>query len=630
MSSVDELRVFLMSKVLINSQKWCVYLSSFNLKLKLRFLLFFYNYLIISLLSIQCLGAQENIDSLAVRQWTLQIKVQPNESKLLNRYRYEKTANDSLGVWAIATQLLSSLQKDSYLGATFQKLDYQADTLKIQLKIGESYRWQRLKTGNVNEAILNAIDFKAKYFDNQPFRYQEIENLKQKILRYSENHGHPFATIQLDSLEIQNTDIQGVMRYDAGVAIKFDTLVIVGNAKIKPSFLARYLKIQKGQIFDQSRVDDANRLLKQLPYLSVGRAPAVNFASQRAFVNLFVDKNRANQADGILGIQPNEARRLRPGQPAQLLLTGELNLALKNLFNAGKNFRVKWQRLQVSSQLLELEFENPVLFKSNFDFKVNFNLLRQDSNFVNNEFQFTLFYNLPNSGKLNFSLNNRKSNLGDANLFVVAQELPAISEVAYFSYGLGYEWNDLDNFFNPRKGNRFNFSFRYGNKNVSKNPFLNDTLYRNIALKTNQILLRGEFAKYTPVGKRSVFLARLHAGGVFNESLFLNDLYRLGGLNTLRGHNENIFFASLYAVATAEYRFFFESESYFFFFYDQSYLQTKILKNISNDTPLGLGLGLSFATRGGIFNLVYALGKSREQDLAFNRSKIHFGVVSRF
>ncbi|MCU0445080.1 MAG: hypothetical protein MUE85_09190 [Microscillaceae bacterium] len=598
-----------------------------------KVLWFFCNYLIINTLCIFNVFAQTNPelpDSLRLRQWILQIKVAEPESKILNRYRYEKQADDSLTLWAVAQKLLQSLQKDSYLGATFQSLDYQSDTLKIDLKIGESYRWRKLKIGNVSEAILDDINFKTKYFENQPFSWQEIESLQQKILRYSENHGHPFATVQLDSLEIQNTDIQGVMNYNAGVPIKFDTLVIVGNAKIKPSFLARYLKIQKNQTFDQSRVNDAERLLKQLPYLRVQRPPSVNFASQRAFVNLFIEKNRANQADGILGIQPNEARRTTPEQPSQLLLTGELNLALKNMFNAGKNFRVKWQRLQINSQLLELEFENPVLFKSNFDFKVNFNLLRQDSNFVNNEFQFTLFYNLPNSGKLNFSLNNRKSNLGDANLFVVAQELPQIAEVAYFSYGLGYDWNDLDNFFNPRRGNRVNFSFRYGNKNILRNPFLNDTLYRDITLRSNQILLKSELTKYLPLGKRGVFFARLNAGGVFNESLFLNDLYRVGGLATLRGHNENVFFTSLYAIATAEYRFFFEPESYFFFFYDQSYLQTKILKNISSDTPLGLGLGLSFATRGGIFNFVYALGKSKTQELAFNRSKIHFGVVSRF
>lgn len=591
----------------------------------------FYKYLIINVLYIFPLQAQIPNDSLSIvsKKWILQINTSAEEVKAFQKFKYPKVLDDSLKIQFTLNQLLKQLQNESFLSADYQLIKSGRDTLFFFFKLGNGYRWQALKSGNLSEVMRQEIGFKEKYFVGQAFKYPEIEQLKTKILRYSENHGYPFGTVKLDSVQFIDNEIVANLNYQPGPKMVFDTLIIKGNARIKPSFLERYLKIKRGQDFSQAKVEEANRLLKQLPYLTVTRKPAVNFDSERAFVNLFIDKNRANQADGILGIQPNEARTLT-GQNNQLLLTGELNLALKNLFGSGKNFRTRWQRLQVNSQLLDLEFENPVLFQSNFDFKVNFTLLRQDSNFVNNEFQFTLFYNLPNSGKLSFSLNNRKSNLGDANRFVFADALPDVSEIRYFSYGLGYEWNNLDNLFYPHRGQKINFLFRIGNKNIFRNPFLVDTLYRNLNLRSNQIVARGEYNYFLPMGKRSVFLARLQGGWIANENLFTNDLFRLGGLNSLRGHNENVFFTSAFAIATAEYRLFFEPESYIFLFYDQSYQQKKLFNFNQSDTPSGLGLGISFSTGAGVFNLVYALGQSREQSFAFNRSKIHFGVVSRF
>ncbi|TAG91162.1 MAG: hypothetical protein EAZ20_03470, partial [Bacteroidetes bacterium] len=85
-----------------------------------------------------------------------------------------------------------------------------------------------------------------------------------------------------------------------------------------------------------------------------------------------------------------------------------------------------------------------------------------------------------------------------------------------------------------------------------------------------------------------------------------------------------------YLLATAEYRYFWENESYLFLFFDQALTQQKTFKEELNDTPFGAGIGLSFTTQAGIFQVAYALGQSKGQNFNTNRAKIHLGFVARF
>ena len=573
--------------------------------------------LILGFFSLQFVQAQEGKIQLVCQIPSL------NE-KVLKKLKYVKIHSDSLSVMKEIGQVVTSLQKQAYLSANLDSIVYKKAVFIAYISSGKKYLWKELKTGNLSDALAGQIGFKEKYYQNRPLSYKDWESLKNKILRYSENQGYPFASVRLDSLEFTDEGMKASMDYKQGPLIRFDSMQIDGSVRIKQQFLIRYLKIKPGQTFSQEKVETTERLLKQLPYVKVRKPPVVDFKEDLAYVKLFADKKQANQIDGILGILPNEER------VGGVLVTGELNLDLRNLFYSGKNFHAKWQRLQSAAQLLDLEYENPAFLGTNLDYKFNFYLLRQDSSFVNNNLGLTLYYNMPNTAKLSLGINRKQSNLGDANFFTQAAELPDISEIRYLSFGLGYNWNNLDNFFYPRKGNRLVFDISLGNKEIFKNPFLEDSLYNGLLLKTTQAVLTGDFQHFFRIRRKATLMTRLNTGAIFNSQLFVNDLFRLGGLNNLRGHNQNVFFASSYAIGTLEYRFFIEEESYLFLFYDQAFIQRKLIKNFNEDFPLGMGVGISFAVKGGVFNFVYALGQSQEQTLGFNRSKIHFGFVSRF
>jgi hypothetical protein len=95
----------------------------------------------------------------------------------------------------------------------------------------------------------------------------------------------------------------------------------------------------------------------------------------------------------------------------------------------------------------------------------------------------------------------------------------------------------------------------------------------------------------------------------------------------LRGFDEESQYLSQYAIATLEYRYLIGQNSNFFAFTDGGWgRQTKQLTN----TYLGTGLGLSFETKAGILNLIWAIGKRDDTEFNLRQSKLHFGFANYF
>ncbi|MEJ7666173.1 MAG: BamA/TamA family outer membrane protein [Hymenobacter sp.] len=146
-----------------------------------------------------------------------------------------------------------------------------------------------------------------------------------------------------------------------------------------------------------------------------------------------------------------------------------------------------------------------------------------------------------------------------------------------------------------------------------------------MALRSTQYSFGGRAERYWALGRQSVLLVRLRGEGLFNPRLFLNDLFRLGGLNSLRGFNENQFYTNAYGVATVELRQFTGPEGYVFLFADQALLrayQSTNLQTYALDQPTGLGAGLSFRTAAGLFQFVYSVGRSEFLDTSFSAHQL--------
>jgi translocation and assembly module TamA len=523
-------------------------------------------------------------------------------------------------------KVIFQFHENSYLLASADTFFWQKDTLNVKIEAGDAFHWARLRRGNVPEEMLSAAGFREKMYRNRLFSFKQVEKLEQKIVQQAENLGYPFASVRIDSLQMEQYQLTAELHYDSGPPFRFDTLQISGTARLRPKFLSRYLRIFPGQPFSQAKIDKSTRLLTQLPFLKLTQTPEILFENQKARYIIHADRRKSNQFDGIVGLLPNETLNGN-----KLLFTGEVNLKLGNLFQAGKSLDVVWQQIRPLSPYLNLIYKHPVLFGTNLEANFQLYLLKQDSTFLNVNRRASLLQPLANGGKIGFSLNWQTSAaLGSNSQYAGLQQLPQVLNTKMLSYGLEYNLITTDDVYYPTQGWELAVSGAVGNKIINPNAAIPKDLYENLSLSSLQVSARVRVEKFIPAGKRNTFVWRGLGGGIWNDNLLQNELFRVGGLQSLRGFNENTFFASHYGILTAEYRIFLESETYFFTFFDQSFIRRQDKQNNTVIFPFGTGFGLRFSTQGGIFSFVYALGKSDSQPLGLAYSRIHFGFTSRF
>ncbi|MBB4599523.1 outer membrane protein assembly factor BamA [Hymenobacter luteus] len=560
------------------------------------------------------------------RPVVLQLLTEAADRPLLRPYRYRTTLPDSLAALREVRTLVLALQADAYLTASADEIRWRRDTLRVQLYVGEKFRWARLRNGNLGDGLLTRAGYREKLFREQPLQPQEWARLQQNILREAENQGYPFATIGLDSVALRGADVEGRIVLRRGPAVVFDSLQIVGKTKTRARFLTKYLQLEPNQPFSQQRVQEAARRLRQLPYLQLKAEPEVRFARGRARVYFLLEDRTSNQFDAIVGVLPNP----NPGiGQKRIQLTGDVTINLRNIGGGGKGLGVQWRKLDANSQLLDAQYVHPAFLGTPLELDGSFNLLKQDTLFLTSRPRLQLAYPLANAGRLSFFVEWRNSRLLTTD--TTLRQLPVNVDSRFTSYGLAYTWSTLDDPYLPRRGLLATGQGSIGTKRISKNANLNEALYEGLALRSTQVSLGLRVEQYFRVGRSGVLLARLRGEALVNERLFLNDLFRVGGLATLRGFNELNYYASQYAVGTAEFRQFTGPDAYVFLFVDQGYLRRDLpTDTLPHDTPTGLGAGLSFRTGAGQFQFVYALGRDQQQKFALNAGKIHFGITSRF
>ena len=555
----------------------------------------------------------------------LLLEIEDADRPLLRRYKLRPTVPDSLSALRAVRELVLGLQGDAYLTASADELRWSRDTVRVRLYVGEQFRWAYLRNGNLGDGLLTRAGYREKFFRGTPFVPADWARLQERILTEAENQGFPFATVGLDSIRLDGNAIAGRVVLKRGRAVVFDSLQIVGNTKTKKRFLTKYLQLFPGQPFSQQRVDAAAQLLRQLPYVKLRAEPEVRFALGRARVYLLLDERPSNQFDAIVGILPN-ANASQTG----VQFTGDVTINLRNIKGGGKQVGLQWRKTDALSQLLDVQYVHPNFFGTPFEVAASFNLYKQTDAFLTLRPRVQVSYPTARAGRVSFFFEQRSSYLlYDSTTYANFTRLPENIDSQFNSYGLNYTWNSLDDLYFPHRGYLLTGQGAVGTKTISRNSSLKDEFYNGVGLRSTQYALSLRAERYFPVQKAGVLLLRLRGESLQNPQLFINDLYRLGGLNSLRGFNENQFYTSTYAVATAEFRQFIGPDSYAFLFADQAYLR-RDLANPTANQPTGLGAGLSFRTPAGLFQFVYSVGRANGQGFDVKSSKIHFGLTSRF
>ncbi|MEM9053276.1 MAG: BamA/TamA family outer membrane protein [Bacteroidota bacterium] len=539
------------------------------------------------------------------------VQIVTNDGKIL---RQKKIASDSSFRDGL-NEIIENLRADGYLLAEI-KQDYEGDSIKFRIEVGRQYEFAFIDWNKFPKNYLNLAGVRTR---KDRYSARAMSREISKMLVYSQETGFPFARVNVDSAGYKNGLLSIQLGIDSGPKVNFDSLMAQGINKTKGSYLQNYLGVVPGRPYRQSIIKELENKIEQLNFLTLNNTPTVDFVNNMAKVKMELSENKVNTFDGVVGLLQNEGDN-------RVTITGIVDLELYNLFGTGKSLELHWQQQRELSQSLDLTYEQPQLFKSSLGLNFNYNQLKEDTTFINRNIGLGLTIPWKNV-RMSLSYLRTTGRILSGNI-----ENPEDPDIADFNIDNYQLIGTIGQFTQGvfRKQWEFNLGIKVGDKRILRNPLIADSYYQLTDLKSTQYSFLGQLTWKLPIGESLLIYQNIEVEKLFNEELFLNDLFRLGGLNSLRGFNELEFFVNQYALSNLELRWLWNSKSYLFGFYDQAFFELEIADNSQSDNPLGVGAGVSLTTDTGVFRLVYALGSSDEQVISFNQAKIHFGFTSRF
>ena len=558
----------------------------------------------------------------AQKIYSLEIKG-PDENKMLKKLNYTKRFGDKKEREKEIQKVLYSLYDNAYLAARVDSM--QGDSLSkiVYFTPGERYEWAYIKKGNSDEEILSEAGFREKIYRKRPVYYKDIRILHERILRYCENNGYPFATVSFDSVQISNNSISAVLNVQKNNLVRIDSILIKGKGGISPVYLYNYIGIKPGDLYNESKVKNIASRLRELPFIHETKPFEILFSAKLTRLVLYLEKKRSSQFDGIIGILPDN-------KTGKVVLTGDVRLKLQNSFGHGELMEVNWRRLQTQTQDLKTHLVLPFLFRTPFGADLNFKLYKKDTSYLEVNPNIGIQYLLNRGNYFKVFVNRKTSTLLSTKGLEFQTVLPAYADVSSTIYGIGFRSERLDYRLNPGKGYSFTITAGAGNKRIIQNPKLNPVAYENIKLSSAQYNADLDLSFFIPFAKRSTVKVGTLAGWVQADNIFRNELFRIGGFKTLRGFDEESIYASSFSILTVEYRYLLETNSYLYFFGDGAWYERNTTTEYVHDTPYGFGSGISFETKAGIFSIGYALGHQFNNPIYLKSGKVHFGIVSYF
>jgi outer membrane protein assembly factor BamA len=541
-----------------------------------------------------------------------------------------RKSQDSLGCAQKIALITRKKAEKGFLEFLIDSVGKSADTLNLRVFQGPPYQIRSLKFTHLNETYAERSGLSKMAKKKGALNAYHLKSQMKECLGSYQNEGYPFA--RFDSLEVvfkkECDTVWADLSYvlNPGKLVTIDTVFVLGDIREHDAFVCRLAGIYPGEVFDQSQIDQARRLLNGSIYFKDVKSPKVEFVGDdKAQVTLSLSSRKSGKFDLLFGLLP-------PRQEGDRLeFTGLVDLQLVSpLFRAGEIIQFRYDKLMGSSQKMHLQYAHPYMFGSPIRIQGEFDLLKQDTTFLTRWGRFSAAYSITPNLALEVFYKGRRSSLISTRAFEAdSTRIPPVLDGKDQTYGLGFEFENLDYRFNPRKGWKISADIGIGQKQVLKNPRLAEQLYQGLQTSLGRKELDLQLDWYRGYGKRWVLRLANRTYWLDQPQYFQNDLLQVGGSRTLRGFNENEFFADFMTLFTMENRFILEENSYLFVFSDYAYLENQSgLNRVLR--PWGLGLGMTYETRAGMLSVTYASGQVGDQTFQPARGRIHIGIVNQF
>jgi outer membrane protein assembly factor BamA len=546
------------------------------------------------------------VSSLSGQQLKLKINSEDQpDTRILDSLGYKTYFKNYNALEVEIKKVVDQLWRIGYIDTTVEAISKRNDSLyEAQLFMGKRLSEIRINyTSEFDTELLQGlgVNIEFGFFD---LKIDRLENTLQKLNERIAEKGDPFSTIQLTNLKKTNTEIiTADLNIITNQKRRIDNIVVKGYDKFPKSFIKRYLKLQEGKPFNLREIQNNVQLLENLNFASKIKDPEVLFTTDSTTLYLYIEKVKTNNFDGFLGFGTNETTN-------KLDFDGYLDLRLINNLNYGETLNLYYKSDEIDQQTFRVDIDLPYLFASPVGLELGLNIFRKDSTFLNARQKAKIHYQINALQRIAAGIDfTNSTNLLDSDTSI-------IEDYRSNFYTINYRYIKPQ-FYDPLFPVNFHFdlSLGFGQRETdtdtqSQNSFQLHS-YKIFNLNT----------------RNSIFL-RATGALLQSERYFDNELYRFGGINSIRGFEENSLVANLYGVVNTEYRYRLSSSLYVHSVFDAAYYENDLTK--TKEKLFGFGFGFGLLTNTGLFRLNYSSGKSENRAFRFADSKVHISLTATF
>jgi hypothetical protein len=536
-----------------------------------------------------------------------------NEDQIIDSLNYSPNHPNLKSLYDEINNTSNKLSKKGYLdnkiletnkvndSSYLSTISLKTRTKKIHIYIGR------------NNSFFNSIETKN---DTLILPYEETENyLNQKIIE-AEKQGFALSKIKLENIRRENLTIFASLNFKSEKKRQVNSIILnYTNNKGKTQFPKGHLKqLNKKYLhktFNQEITKQLYNEINSYEFVSQTKYPEILFTNDSTKIYIYLEKRKANTFDGYIGFSNDKEKKAN--------LNGYLDISLSNTLHAGEQFSLYWKSDGNQQKTFNTKLEIPYIFKSSLGLKAQLNIFKQDSTFQNTKTSIDLGYYINYNSKIYLGYQaTESSDIQNTNN-------STISDFKNSYITSSYEFKKTDHLNNliPKKAN-INWIIGYGKRNTNNDPATagsSQQFYTNLNVSYNFELNEKNFIN---INSQNFYLN--------SKNYISNELFRFGGINSIRGFLENSLQSNFNSLILTEYRYKFSKNIYVNTITDYGLYQD--LTSITNPNKIkkliGLGIGTLIQTPNGLLKINLTNGGSNVQEIQLYNTIINICYNVKF
>ena len=495
---------------------------------------------------------------------------------------------------------INSLKEKGYIDASVKRF-VKIDSLNYRIELNKGLKLKYVEITNIENLEDGIQSIIKKNSKNGLIKFEKLEELVDFSVKYFSNKGYPFANLKLDKVgKVDSLTLKSELLIDLGSKREITKVVVKGYENFPKKFIKNLLGLKSGSELKIDEIRNQMSLINRTNFARSIKDPEILFTDDSTEVFLYLKKVKKNTFDGFIGFNTNE-------ENGKLEIQGYAKINLINTFNQGEEIKIDFLSEDSQDRFLNSQLRLPFIFNSPLSLNTGLKLIQKDSIYNSRDFFVDIdLLKKQFRGGLGYEKTESVNEIPFQNVEAFKKNI--------INLFIGYELLDPDDLFEFYKF-RFFLKAGIGEKNQMDE-------------KNKVGKFKIEMTKKFEISEKFKINSRFLSEKLDSQNLVTNELLRFGGIESIRGFDQNSIFTNNYKLLNTSVNFYLNDTIYIYTLFDVANYQNKIL-SIDEFIYSG-GLGFSSRTKNGLISVNYAKGTTWGNSFNLKNAKLSVSFVTFF